>query len=846
MSPGLQAADPATVTRLEQWFQARGQTPQPFQRDTWAAWLAGRSGLIHAPTGTGKTLAAFGGPLLDPETSPGLRLLWLTPLRALATDTAQTLNEAATSVRPDWRVGHRTGDTPAPLRTALRRNPPQVLVTTPESLAVLLASPDHAERFATLRTVVVDEWHELLGSKRGLLLQLCLARVQAVTRAHGRGLRVWGLSATLADPRQALAELLPPEETGVLIAGPERPAPRLDLLWPGGIERLPGAGHYGLHQCERVVAAIEAAERSLVFTHTRAQAERWFAALLAARPDWLGEVALHHGSLAGPVREAVEQGLRERRFRAVVATSSLDLGVDFPAVEQVLQIGGPKGLARLLQRAGRSNHVPGGRSRLVCVPTHALEALEFLAARRLLARPHPPLEPRPAPPLGEDVLIQHLVTRALGGGFTRTEIGAELALCPAGATVGPERLDWALEFITRGGAVLEHYPEFQRVRFDAESRRYGLDDPRQARRHRLAIGVITRDGMIRLRQQRGAELGLVEEGFIARLRPGDCFQFAGRSWALVRLREQIAEVQPCSGQAGPPQYLGGRLPLSSQLAEALQSLLHTDSDTLLAEGVGEEVRAAGPLLDLQRRWSEMPGEPEPGARRQGVLVESIRTREGQHWFLYPFAGRLAHEGLASLLAWALSRRQPLTLAFTANDYGLELVGKGLPPPTRGLLAELLDECQGDKGGEGDEARLRAALHQASNARELARRHFRDIAQIAGLVFPGYPGAGRAARQLQLSASLLFDTLSRHDPGHPLLAQAEREALEQQLDWGRLTRALAALRAGVRLTTPPRLTPFALPLYGELLRARLSSEAAEARLTALIARLGQAASRRARA
>jgi ATP-dependent Lhr-like helicase len=412
---------------LDEWFASKGWKPLPFQREVWRRYLAGESGLLHTPTGSGKTLAALGGPLLEaiasdpsplgrevgkkvrtPATRP-LKLLWITPLRALASDTARALREPIDALGLDWQLGLRTGDASARDKRLARGGKLDALVTTPESLALLLSYPDTAPQLASLRAVVIDEWHELLGNKRGVLLQLCLARVRLLASA----LRIWGLSATLGNLDEARDVLLPHASESETVSGVAPRTVTLESLVPDEGERFPWAGHLGLSQLSRVVDRVFEARTSLVFTNTRATAELWHRALSAV---WLEEsdtLALHHGSLDPKLRAATEAGLRDGRLRCVVATSSLDLGVDFPAVDQVFQVGSPKGASRLLQRAGRAKHRPGEAGHVICVPTNALELVEFAAVRRAIADGR--IESRAPPRLSLDVLAQHCVTIALGG-----------------------------------------------------------------------------------------------------------------------------------------------------------------------------------------------------------------------------------------------------------------------------------------------------------------------------------------------------------------------------------------------------------------------------------------------
>lgn len=806
----------------EAWFAAQGWTPRPFQREVWARYLSGESGLLHAPTGTGKTLAVALGPMLEARAqptgetgggAPPIRLLWVTPLRALAADTERALREAAAALDLPWTVERRTSDTGASVRQRQRVRLPTALVTTPESLAVLLSHPAAVRQLGGLRAVVVDEWHELLGSKRGVLTELALARL----RGLAPGLRTWGLSATLGNLDEACAALLGIGVRGALVAADETKSVLIESALPEVVERFPWAGHLGLALLPRVVAEIEASASTLVFVNTRRQAERWFQALLEARPDWAGVLGLHHASLARATRRFVERALREGRLRAVVATSSLDLGVDFPPVDRVVQIGSPKGVGRLLQRAGRSGHRPGQASRVLLVPTHAFELVEAAAARRAAARGR--IEPRRSPSKPLDLLVQHILTVALGAPFEAAALRDEVRSAWSYGELTDAEWAWALAFAASGGPALRAYPEFARlVEVDG---RWMVTTDRVAARHRRAIGTIVSDAEVEVVFQRGGRLGTLPEHFVARLEPGDAFVFAGRTVELVRLRDLKAVVRRArTTEAVWPAFTGGRMPLSTELGAAVRDLL---ARAARGQTDDPELEAVRPILALQARWSRIPAEDE-------LLVERTRSREGHHLFVFPFEGRLAHEGMAALVAHRLARRAPAAFAVAFNDYGFELLTRDASPTPEALAAALLET-------EHLEEDLRAAV----NAAELARRRFREIARVAGLLTTGLPGQGRSARQLQMSSGLLFDVFARHDPGNRLLRQAEEEALHELLALGRIRTALERWAAGrLVVVETPRVTPLAFPIFAERLAARVGSTSVADRIRAHQLRLERAA------
>jgi len=822
---------PTSPDLAKTWFSARGWMPFAFQKQVWAAVKKGQSGLLHASTGAGKTYAVWFAALnrfariKPPAAAPQKRkapaepltVLWITPMRALAADTARALQAPVSDLQIPWSIGLRTGDTSSAERARQGRRLPTTLITTPESLTLLLARADAKTALSSLRMIVVDEWHELLGNKRGVQLQLALARL----RHWQPDLIVWGVSATLGNQSHA-EQVLIPQGGGVTVQGQSDKALKVDTLIPPAIERFPWAGHIGLKMLPQVVAELDACASSLVFTNTRAQSEIWYQALLEARPDWAGLIALHHSSLSRETRDWVEQALKDGLLKAVVCTSSLDLGVDFLPVERVLQIGSAKGVARLMQRAGRSGHAPGRISRVTLVPTHSLELIEAAAARDAVEQRR--LEPRLSPYKPLDVLVQHLVSMALGGGFLAQELYEEVRGAWAYRDLTPADWAWALAFVRHGGLSLTAYPDYRRVEPD-EHGVWRVPDARLARRHRMSIGTIVSDASINLKFWSkgggGKQLGSVEEGFIARLKPGDGFLFAGRLLELVRVENMTAYVKRSTAKkASVPRWNGGRMPLSNELAEAVVSRF-----TAAAQGqfAGPEMHALQPLLQTQARWSGLPS-------ADSLLVEVLKSREGWHLFLYPFAGRQVHLGLASLLAWRVSQRQPLTFSIAVNDYGLELLSATPVDWSEQLDAALLSAQH-----------LLADVLASLNAGELALRRFREIARIAGLVFAGYPGAPKSTRQVQASSGLFFEVFKQYDADNLLLTQAGEEVLREELDIRRLEQTLERInRMKLDMHLIKRPTPLGFPLLVERMRESMSSEKLADRIRRMVGDLEKSA------
>ncbi|MFY1031183.1 ligase-associated DNA damage response DEXH box helicase [Pseudomonas asiatica] len=812
---------PAATDLAKAWFAKRGWKPFAFQRRVWAAVERGESGLLHASTGAGKTYAvwlaalrAFKAEAQGRHAAP-LQVVWVTPMRALAADTARALQMPLDDLGLPWSVGIRSGDTGSAERARQARRLPSVLVTTPESLTLLLTRAQAREDFATLRLVVVDEWHELLGNKRGVQLQLALARL----RHWHSSLPTWGLSATLGNLQHALDVLQP--QGGLLVQGRQDKQLQIDTLLPTAIERFPWAGHMGLKMLDQVSREIDASTSCLIFTNTRAQAELWYQALLEVRPEWAGLIALHHASLARDTRDWVERSLKQGNLKAVICTSSLDLGVDFLPVERVLQIGSAKGIARLVQRAGRSGHAPGRRSRVTLVPTHSLELVEAAAVRHALAAGH--IEARHSPRLCMDVLVQHLVSMALGSGFHPQQLLAEVRSTWAFSELRDSQWQWALDFVCHGGSSLSAYPDYQRVERQPDGT-YKVASERLARRHRMSIGTIVSDASLQLKYWSkgggGKALGSVEEAFIARLRPGDTLVFGGRVLELVRVENMTAYVRRSTARkAAVARWNGGRMPLSSELADALVEQLGAASQGRFQS---PEMRAVRPLLALQAQWSALPT-PET------LLAETFKSRQGWHLFLYPFAGRMANLGLANLIAWRVSRVQPLSVSIAVNDYGFELLSPGNVDWTTHLPQAL-----------GTEHLLDDVL-ASLNAGEMALRRFREIAQIAGLVFGGYPAAQKSLRQIQASSGLFYEVFRKHDTGNLLLAQARDEVLNEELEIERLHRQLLKMgQLQLELRPLKRPGPLAFALLVEGMRETLSTERLADRIARMVAELNSAA------
>lgn len=670
---------------------------------------------------------------------------------------------------------------------------------------LLLASKGYEKTFKTLTAVVVDEWHELLGSKRGVQMELALSRLKTVSL----NLRIWGISATIGNLEEAQDVLLGMDsdfrKNSVLIKAKEKSKIQVRSIIPKKMETFPWSGHLGLHLLEEIVPIIKNSKTTIIFTNTRRQCEIWFQKLLEKHPEFAGEIAMHHGSIGKDTRLWVEQAIRNESLLAVVATSSLDLGVDFAPVETVIQIGGPKGIAKFLQRAGRSNHRPGEPSVIYFLPTHALELLEASALKKAVK--DEVVEDRTPYLLSFDVLIQYLVTLAVSDGFFPKDIYSEIkkTFCFQGIT--EEQWNWCLNFITVGTQSLQAYDEYKKVEVTPEGL-FKVESRRIAVMHRLSIGTIVSDSMMLVKYVSGGFIGTIEEWFISKMKPGDTFVFAGRTLELVRIRQMQAQVRRSNKRTNNiVSFMGGRLPLSSQMSKILREEMQS---ARLPEANRKqsipELKALGHIFERQERESIVPGENE-------FLIETFKTREGYHSLFYPFEGRFVHEAMSSLLAYRISLLSPITFSLAYNDYGFEL-----------LSDQFLDiQTILDNNLFTDEY-LYDDLYKSLNSTELARRKFRDIAVISGMVFQGYPNKAVKTKHLQSNSQLLFDVFRDYEPDNLLFLQAYRETFEHQLEEGRLRKALERINSQeIVWKQCEKATPFSFPIITDRLREKLSSE-----------------------
>lgn len=780
------------------WFETQGWQPLPFQLETWQAYLDGKSGMIQVPTGSGKTYAAVMGAIAEMLHQPtaGLQLLYITPLRALSRDIERSILRPIEEMNWTLRVESRTGDTSSSRKTRQLKNMPAILITTPESLAVMLSYAGARERFGSLRGVVLDEWHELLSSKRGTQTELCLSHLRSIQP----NLRTWAVSATLGNVREAAQVAVGTSTEPVIIQSTLKRETLITSILPNSLDSFPWAGHLGLRMFEELVAALDIHRSTLIFTNTRSQAEKWYQALSFALPDYTDRVALHHSSIDVKEREAIEAAVKAGEIKWVVCTSSLDLGVDFQPVERVVQIGSAKNLARLLQRAGRSAHVPEGTSEVLFLPTNALELLEISAFRHGLQAGD--VETRR--PLNQpyDVLIQHLVTLACGDGFRATETLETIRRAVSYCQLTEAEFNWILEFITTGGACLGAYPRYRKVTLTDGV--YKVVNAQITKMHRMGIGTIASNQAVRIVYTNRKQIGTVEESFASKLNKGDVFFFAGRQLEFFQMKDMVMYVKGTHKKSTiTPSWGGSNLAISDTLSIHLRREIDSIKTTTNFDA---EINCIVPILAVQDRISHLPASNE-------LLIEVCKTREGQHLYVFPFEGRFVHEGLGFLWGYRFANQKKATFSISVNDYGFEILAPK-DYPFQELFSEDFFTLEG----------LYTDIKASLNISELTGRRFRGIAQIAGLVFKGYPSAQKTSSQLQVSSSLIYDVFSKYEPQNLLLKQAEMEVLEYQLETQRLAKTLDRLQhLSLIWQVTKRPSPLAFPLLVERLGSRLSNE-----------------------
>jgi len=794
---------------IQNYFETKKQQPFQFQLKTWKKYQAGFSGVVVAPTGFGKTFSVFLGVMIDYLNHPerykkGLKLLWISPLRSLAKDLAKAMKIAIDDIGLDWDVQVRNGDTPTNIRRQQERLMPDVLLTTPETMHLLFSQKKNSRWFSALQCVVVDEWHELLGNKRGVLTELVISRLVVLSPK----ISIWGISATIGNLQEAMEVLIPYNtKKKVMITAKEKKKIKVTSILPNEVELLPWAGHLGRSLSSKIVPIIYENNTTLIFTNTRGQSELWYQIILEDAPELAGQLAIHHGSIDLNLRHWIEDNIAEGHIKAVICTSSLDLGVDFKPVDCIIQIGSAKGVARFMQRAGRSGHSPYEVSKIYCVPTHSLELIEVAALKEALKNEQ--VEERQPLILCYDVMVQFLVTLAVGEGFRPNMVFKLLKQTHAFSYLTEQEFNWALQFITKGGITLNAYEEFHKVVQD-ELGIYHTKSRRISMLHRMNIGAIVSDAMLRVKYMSGGYIGMIEEFFISKLKPKSSFVLAGRVLELVKIKDMTVFVKrSTSKKAITPSWVGGRLPLTSHLSHFLRLKL---ADALSPSIRERELKFLHPLITRQSSHSHIPKSDE-------FLVELIDTKEGHHLFMYPFEGRLVHEVISALIAHRLSKIKPLTYTIAMNDYGFELLSDQPFPLDEDNINTILSK-----------ENLMADVTASINASEMASRKFRDIAVIAGLVVQSRPGSRQNNKSLQSSSGLIFRVLEDNEPNNLLLRQAYTEVFNQQLEEVRLQAAFERIsKSKIILIRAKAFTPLSFPIKVDSLRNSMSYESLEKRI-----------------
>jgi ATP-dependent Lhr-like helicase len=805
----------ATKKTLLDWFAKNNWEPHSFQTETWDAYSNEGKGIVNAPTGTGKTYSLW-FPILgeyidnhqdnyEGRGAQGLQALWITPLRALTREIQNTTQRVANELEIPFSIGMRTGDTAASKKQKQKKNMPNMLITTPESLHILLSSKEYGKLFKNLKTVVIDEWHELIGSKRGVLVELALSRLKVILPQ----LKIWGISATIGNLEEAANVLFGANSTSqdwALIKANIKKQIEIVSILPKEVEEFSYSGYLGIKLLDKVLPIIDKSQTTLIFTNTRSQSEIWYQRILDVKPEFAGQIAMHHGSIDKKMRQWVEEAIERELLKAVVCTSSLDLGVDFAPVETVIQIGGPKGIAKFMQRAGRSGHRPGGVSRIYFLPTHSMELLEAAALREAAASGE--VEARMPYVRCFDVLIQYLMTLAVSDGFKPDEIYPEIQSTHCFESISEDEWRWVLQFLTTGGKSLYAYDEFKKVEIIEGV--YKVNSRRIAMRHRMSIGTIVSDVMMNVKFKRGRRIGQVEESFVGKMSKGDKFIFAGNYLELIEIKDMDVIVKATNSRKGRiPVWGGGRMSLSSQLGHQLRAKL---DDAVMGRKTHIELEVMAPIFDKQRAISKVP-------KKDQLLIEYFESEDGFHLCVYPFEGRNVHEALSSLYAYRISLIQPLSFSLAFTDYGFELLSDQPIPVQEAFDNDLFTS-----------EHLTSDLLASINSTEMARRKFRDIARVSGLVFQGYPNKQKRDRHLQASSSLFFDVFKDYESENLLYRQAIQEVYEHQIEETRLRNALKRIQnAEILYVEPSQLTPFSFPIIADRLRERMVNESLEDRI-----------------
>ena len=810
-------------THISKFFKKNNWTPLDFQIEAWESYLRGESGIIQVPTGCGKTYAALLGPLLqlkELKSSKGINILLVTPLKALSRDLKKSIIEAIQFFDANITVGIRNGDTSNYEKRKQIITPPNILITTPESLTLLIANKASHKLFNNLFSIIIDEWHELMGCKRGNQCELALSWL----RGNNQNIQIWAMSATIENIEEAATSILGlSSKMNKIIKSNLVKEIEIKSVIPDNIGTFPWSGHLGIKSHKSLLKEIDKDKSTLIFTNTRNQSERWFQCLRYCNPEMEDRIALHHGSLDKEDRKSVEEGVKKGRIKWVVCTSSLDLGVDFQPVDQIVQIGSAKNIGRLIQRAGRSAHKPGGISKILFMPTNALELLEISAMRRLISKGI--TEKINIPEMSYDVLLQHLVTLACGPGFDPNIEKERIKNCLSYRNLKDEDWKWCLDFLEYGGRCLKAYPKYKKIEKnyefnDKKNFKYIVKDRTLIRIHKFNIGTITSDKSLQVKYIKGKSLGSLEENFASKLKIGDTFFFAGKILEFIKIRDMTLYVKKSSQKSSMiPAWIGGQMVISDLLSKNIRKEISLTNELFNFKGfLNEELKSLFPILEKQKEISNIP--------KENQLLTEIYTFKGfKTLFVFPLEGKFVNEGIAFLWALRFANINKATFSITANDFGFSLTSR--ESYDFSVLNNYFSYFTSSEN-------LAKDLESAINFSELTKNKFKNIAQISGLINNNNPSKLKTSNQLSISSNLLFEVFNKYENNHLLLKQSSEEVKKQQLEIDRINSCLQRMsKLDLILNKTDYPSPFAFPLLVERLNNTLSNETIEERVNKLI-------------
>lgn len=808
---------------ITKFFKKNNWQPLDFQIEAWESYLRGESGIIQVPTGYGKTYAALMGPLLklkELKSSKGINILLVTPLKALSRDLKKSIFNATQYFDANITVGIRNGDTSNHEKKKQIIKPPNILITTPESLTLLISNKESNKLFTNLFSIIIDEWHELMGCKRGNQCELALSWL----RGNNRNIQIWAMSATIGNIEEAATSILGlSSKMHKIIKSNLVKRIEINSVIPDNIGTFPWSGHLGIKSHKSLLKEIDKDKSTLIFTNTRNQSERWFQCLKYFNPEMENNIALHHGSLDKEVRKSVEEGVKKGSIKWVVCTSSLDLGIDFQPVDQIVQIGSAKNIGRLIQRAGRSAHKPGGISKILFMPTNALELLEISAMRRLISKGI--TEKINIPEMSYDVLLQHLVTLACGPGFDPDIEKERIKNCLSYRNLKDEDWKWCLDFLEYGGKCLKAYPKYKKIEKiyefnDKKNFKYIVKDKTLIRIHKFNIGTITSDKSVQVKYLKGKSLGSLEENFASKLKMGDTFFFAGKMLEFIKIRDMILYVKKSSQKSSMiPAWVGGQMVISDLLSKNIRKEISLTNELFNFKGfVNKELKSLFPILEKQNEISNIPKESQ-------LLTEIYSFKGFNTLFVFPLEGKFVNEGIAFLWALRFANINKATFNIAANDFGFSITSN--ESYDFSLLTNYLSYFMSSEN-------LAKDLESAINFSELTKNKFKNIAQISGLINNNNPSKLKTSNQLSISSNLLFEVFNKYENKHLLLKQSSDEVKKQLLEIDRINSCLQRMsKLDLILNKTDSPSPFAFPLLVERLKNTLSNETIEERVNKLI-------------